>query len=1147
MVDDTSMPKRIRAATIETVRLRARLWRAASLAALMLLPGAARAEDTASAASENGYGRILLTLSPQAHVRAQVSGGVLTIRLDRKAALDPEAIAQAVPSYLTHGRADADGKTFRFMLSQPLRTHISASGDKIAIDLMAPSYQGNPPDLPPPPPPPPKAVDIATLEGVKLRVGSYANFTRIVFDWPRNVPYTVFPGAGKLTLRFEAQARPDLSIIDRLQPPWLKNAGWHIEGKSTVVEFQTDADSGYHDFRDGTHVVLDVLAPKTDAAAYDPPGTGKPKPTVLASAAQNPPKAAQTQTATSGVTQAQAKEIADTAAKLAPAPPAQAQATGAPTPLTPAGSNQAAPNQAQPASAAAAATRAPDTAHQSATLVSHGDQVVMTFAGAGARPSAVFERGMSVWIVLEGAAGLDAEKLKASLGTFPAAVEAATGDGASVLRITLKTPQDVSAKAIGDDLRVTIAPHTTDQPTAIGFSRNLEDPKLASLSTLVPGADRALHLVDPVAGDTLLVVPGGVGRAMIAPRAYSEFALLKTASGLVISPFVDDLDVEVMNARVSITRPGGLSLTPSELPAANSPTALARGASNATFLDFASWSDTGSEHFLDAERRLRAEAAAKKPQEALHARLELARLYLANGFAAESLGLLNELQASDPALQSDPQLQLMRGAADYMMGRYKDAHNDLAAGVFDTDRNAALWRGLTETALENFADARVDLMNAEPVLSHYTSEWRARARLAMVDAALGTGALELADAALARLPQNLPKALVIESELARARLYASESRYRAAAPLFEAVEKTGDPKQAAKAIFYHAVAGLAAGANSPHQTINTLEKLRFRWRGDALEMKALRKLGSLYLAAKDWRKGLETLRIATQSFPSDENARQVEDDMRAGFERLYLKGQADALPPVEALALFYDFVELTPIGAQGDEMIRRMSDRLLAIDLLGPAEDLLNYQVTKRLDGVARAQVAARLAMIELMDKKPKQALATLQSTQLSTLPDEVSHRRLLLEARALAALKQWNEALDLIAEDQSPESARLRADIYWESGNWPLAGQKLEQLLDARTDKSAPLSDDERTLLLRDAIAYSMANDQTSLDRLRETFAAKMIGTRDATAFDAVTQRIDLQGAEFRDVAAKIASVDTLQSFMKDFRRRNDGAVATY
>ena len=138
-----------------------------------------------------------------------------------------------------------------------------------------------------------------------------------------------------------------------------------------------------------------------------------------------------------------------------------------------------------------------------------------------------------------------------------------------------------------------------------------------------------------------------------------------------------------------------------------------------------------------------------------HARLMLARFYLANHFAAEALGLINLIQASDPGLRGDAQLATMRAAADYMMGRYRDAHNDLAGAAFDFDRHAALWRGLTEAALENWSAAHAYLEQAGPVLKKYPAEWQARAHLADAEAALGMGRLELADAALTRLPHDL--------------------------------------------------------------------------------------------------------------------------------------------------------------------------------------------------------------------------------------------------------------------------------------------------------------------------------------------------------------------------------------------------------
>ena len=45
-------------------------------------------------------------------------------------------------------------------------------------------------------------------------------------------------------------------------------------------------------------------------------------------------------------------------------------------------------------------------------------------------------------------------------------------------------------------------------------------------------------------------------------------------------------------------------------------------------------------------------------------------------------------------------------------------------------------------------------------------------------------------------------------------------------------------------------------------------------------------------------------------------------------------------------------------------------------------------------------------------------------------------------------------------------------------------------------------------------AVAYSLANDEASLDRLRENFAPKMTGTPDASAFAVLSQSIDLHGA---------------------------------
>ena len=1114
---------------------------------------AAWAADSVSGAVQNGYGR--LSFNTASKISATSTGGVLAISFSDKTTIDPASIVAAMPKVLTSGKADADGKTLRFVLSTPVKLHVSQLGAKAVVDLAEPGFSGVMPDLVAPPKPAPKPLDVASLPEVKLRTGAYEKFTRLVFDFPKDVSYQVFPGAGKMTVKFATPIRADVSAIARFAPPWVKNAAWRIDGQSTIFEFDTDSDSGYHDFKDGTHVVLDILAPKTDGTAYVPPGSAKPSITKMgvtamkaAPAAAAPAPAAPAIATKAGASSKQAEAIAQVAQQLADKnKPKTAPVEAKPEPKAEA---KADPKAAKPEERAAdakpteqaAATPAADAIPVADAKRTPGGAII-TFKGAGNRASAVFVRGLTAWVILENAPNFDSHNLKAALGDFAAGMEAVSSNGLGILRITLKKPAEIAARANGNSLDVEIAPSLAPPAVTIGFARNQNDPKRASLSTLLPAADHAFKILDPAGGDLLTIIPCQPGRGVPQVRSFADFAVLASASGLVITPYADDLQVTVDASRVSIGRPSGLALTPPQMPVAQSPSALAHYGDGPSYLNFASWGVASGGSFLATERKL-TQIVAQAPQTLSNLpRLNLARFYLANGFASEALGLLNLLQQHDPALAGDTQLVTMKAAAEYMMGRYRDAHNDLIGPNFDADRHAAFWRGLIEAQMEDWKNAHAHLEQAGPVMNRYSPAWQATAYLADADAALGLGRLDLADAALQRMPKELDQKHALAAELAQARLMAAQTRYEGAAKHFVAVEKGGDEKLAAQAIFYHTDAALKATAITAPQAIEQLERLRFRWRGDALELKTLRKLASLYTGRGQWHEGLKTLRVATQNFGGQDAARVAQDDMRGAFVNLFLKGGADKMKPVDALALFYDNLDLTPIGPDGDEMIRRMSDRLVAVDLLGPAANLLAYQVDKRLDGIAKAQVATRLAAVYLMDHKADKAVAAIRDSQITGLPDEEMHQRMLLEARAFAALKQWDNALDLIAVDQAEDTKRLRADIYWESGNWAIAGQKAEEMLEARWSDTVPLSDNDRAQVMRTAVAYSLANDEASLARVRAHFAPKMKGTPDANLFAVLSSDIDQHGLAFREAAAKIASIDTLQSFMKDFAKRKSDA----
>jgi hypothetical protein len=285
--------------------------------------------------------------------------------------------------------------------------------------------------------------------------------------------------------------------------------------------------------------------------------------------------------------------------------------------------------------------------------------------------------------------------------------------------------------------------------------------------------------------------------------------------------------------------------------------------------------------------------------------------------------------------------------------------------------------------------------------------------------------------------------------------------------------------------------------------------------------------------------------MATRLSPNSGPSRQAQDAAQALFSDIFLTAKGDDMPPIDALGLFYEFRELTPIGRRGDEMIRRLADRLVAVDLLDQAAELLQYQVDKRLEGAARAQVAAKLAMVYLTNRKPERAIMALNSTRIADLNGELRAQRLLLEARAQSDIGRHDLALDIISNIGGREAIRLRSDIYWAARRWREASEQIELYYGDRYKNFKPLNPVEKADVIRAVVGYALAEDAIGLARFREKYAPLMSGEPDKIAFDTASRPAVSNSAEFADIAKMAASVDTLDGFLRDMKTRFPDATA--
>ncbi|MDI6625154.1 MAG: hypothetical protein QME55_10530, partial [Brevundimonas sp.] len=336
------------------------------------------------------------------------------------------------------------------------------------------------------------------------------------------------------------------------------------------------------------------------------------------------------------------------------------------------------------------------------------------------------------------------------------------------------------------------------------------------------------------------------------------------------------------------------------------------------------------------------------------------------------------------------------------------------------------------------------------------------------------------------------------------------------------------------------------GAMKPAAAAAALESLRWRWRGDGTELAVIRQLGQLYLSQGLYREALTALKGAGPGLNRLEGASDIQADLGAAFRMLFLEGGADGLQPVQALGLFYDFRELTPIGADGDEMVRRLARRLVDVDLLDQAAELLKYQVDNRLDGVAKAQVATDLATVYLMDRQPEAALQAIWSSRTTLLPTALNTERRALEARALAGLGRYDHALEVLGSDSGPEARDVRAEVLWKQEKWAEAAALYEARLGDRFKDPAALSADEEARLIRAGVGYSLGRNTGALARLSRNYRPFVAGARAKPALSIALDTGQGGGSSASDFAALTASADTFAGWVAtmkaDLRRKTGG-----
>ena len=203
-----------------------------------------------------------------------------------------------------------------------------------------------------------------------------------------------------------------------------------------------------------------------------------------------------------------------------------------------------------------------------------------------------------------------------------------------------------------------------------------------------------------------------------------------------------DVGARVAGPPESSTAAPGRAAPPGERQPGPAATVAAPSTAGPRALDLARFAPATRASLADQrvllEQRALAAAAADRPV----ARLELARLFLAHGLAAEALGILGLMdRPDDPAVKGSMRLarQGLTGAAQLLLGRLDEAATGLLAPALDADPEVALWRAALAAAHGDWSHAGAELARSGGILDSYPEPLQLRLGLPAVRTAIEAG------------------------------------------------------------------------------------------------------------------------------------------------------------------------------------------------------------------------------------------------------------------------------------------------------------------------------------------------------------------------------------------------------------------------
>ncbi len=749
----------------------------------------------------------------------------------------------------------------------------------------------------------------------------------------------------------------------------------------------------------------------------------------------------------------------------------------------------------------------------------------------------------SLWAVFDKKIDFDLSDFNNLPTTLMSKAEFFPHDKATIIRITVN--DNVFAKIKqqegNSDIAVLLSYNKVAPEKPLDISVRTEPPAPAHVFIPALEVGETIEFADSDIGDVLSVTPFYTLEQGIAKtRNYVQFSLLASAQGLAIVKIDDATEVTLLRNGLRVSLPKGANLS-HEISDSEQKSAVEMPVSSAgTLFPDALWQLEPNKSLKITINKLVHQTVFGANDGVKNlARLRLAQLYLREGMVVEAIGFLNVIKSSNPSYYRSSKLSAMRGAANFLLHRFNDAAHDFAAAELNNNPEATYWREMIADLLGGVDKTYDFLAMNEAYISKYPPVFRQRLAIVAADRAIGNKKYNVALKIFDSLSKdNILSPIQSYVDFLTAKISAENGQEQEAMATWNRLSaESKDKFVQARASFSAILWQLDNSVIKREEAIDRLERLRLSWHGDGLELQIVQLLGDLYLEKSDYVNAMRVWQIGVTGFKNTGPAVEMASKMEDVFIKLFNEGIADKMKPIDALALYYEYRQFLPSGATGAQMIEKLADRLIGVDLLSAAGQLLEQQMRTQMEKSDRSRMGAKLADIYLRNNQPKRAQKALHDSVYGDNPILLRIQRNQLTARVMMQLGRTEEALTVLGQDESVGAEKLRAMIFWEQKNWASLATSVENIFKKRPDPAAIMDNEESEFVLRLALAYVFQNDRQQLQYMRDYFAPLLGEGPSKKAFEFITAPdVNLTTRNFDEL---LKSLSATRDFVRSYKAR--------